>query len=130
MYSGKPGVHAMYMAKKKVTPHPKPQYRKTFIRAWRKHRGLTQVELAERVRERLGKMTHASVGRIENRKQPYSQPILEAFADELTNGDVASLLIRDPSDPEGIWSIWDQAKEAERREIVEHAKITIRKTGT
>lgn len=75
-------------------------------------------------------MTHASVGRIENRKQPYSQAILEAFADELTNGDVASLLIRDPSDPEGIWSIWDQAKPAQRIEIVEHAKITLRKSGT
>jgi hypothetical protein len=37
--------------------------------------------------------------------------------------------MRDPTDPEGIWSIWDQAKAAQRRTIVEIAK-TIAKTGS
>ena len=42
----------------------------------------------------------------------------------------AQLLEHDlPADPEGIWSVWDQAKPGERRQIVEIAKTLI-KTGT
>lgn len=67
----------------------------------------------------LGGMTHASLSRIERGLQPYSQSVLEAIADELTDGDVACLLVRDPSDPDGIWSIWERAKTTERRMIVD-----------
>ena len=74
-------------------------------------------------------MTHASLSRIERGRQPYSQAILEALSDELTNGDTASLLMRNPTDPEGIWSVWDKAKPGERKMIVDIAK-TIIKTGT
>ena len=116
---------------KKVTPRFKrrPTYRKTYIRAWRQTKGLSLELLAERVGERIGSMTHASLSRIERGLQPYSQPILEAIAEELTGGDVASLLIRNPTDPEGIWSIWDQAKPGQKAQIVEVAK-TLLKTGT
>lgn len=90
---------------------------------------MTLEQLAERVGVRLGAgFTHASLSRIERGLQPYSQPILEAVADELQI-DVASLLMRDPSDPEAMWSIWDQAKQGERKIIVDIAK-TIVKTGT
>jgi transcriptional regulator with XRE-family HTH domain len=85
--------------------------------------------LAERVGEKIGGMTHASISRIERGLQPYSQPILEAIADELTGGDVASLLMRDPSDPNAIWTLWERAKPGERRMIVDIAN-TILKTGT
>jgi len=116
---------------KKVVPRFKhrPAYRKTYIREWRQTRGLSLEVLAERVGERIGSMTHASLSRIERGLQPYSQPILEAIADELTGGDVASLLMRNPADPEGIWSIWDQAKPGQKAQIVEVAK-TLLKTGT
>ena len=116
---------------KKVVPRFKkrPAYRKTFIREWRQHRGLSLEVMAERVGEKIGGMTHASLSRIERGLQPYSQPILEAIADELTGGDVASLLMRNPADPEGIWSIWDQAKPGQKAQIVEVAK-TLLKTGT
>jgi transcriptional regulator with XRE-family HTH domain len=106
-----------------------PKYRPTFIRQWREHRHMTLETLAARVGEKIGGMTHASLSRIERGLQPYSQPILEAIAEELTRGDVASLLMRNPGDPEAIWSIWDQAKPGERRIIVDIAK-TIVKTGT
>ena len=127
-------VHPVYMSKKtatKVTPRFKgqPRHKLTFIRQWRESRGITLEVLAERVGERIGGMTHASLSRIERGIQPYSQPILEAIAEELTGGDVASLLMRDPSDPNAIWSIWDQAKPGERQMIVDIAK-TIVKTGT
>ena len=132
LYKRRIYVHPVYMAKmagkpppKKVVPRPKrPQYRRTFIRAWREHRDLTLEQLAEDIGT-----THATLSRIERGLQPYSQPILEAMADELTGGDVASLLMRNPTDPEGIWSIWDQAKPGQKAQIVEVAK-TLLKTGT
>jgi transcriptional regulator with XRE-family HTH domain len=107
----------------KRSPRPRVQYRRTFIRQWREHRTLTLEQLADRIGT-----THASLSRIERGLQPYSQPLLEALADALMT-DAASLLMRDPSDPEGIWSIWDHAKPGERRMIVDIAK-TVTKTGT
>lgn len=110
---------------KKVTPRfrkPSP-YRLTYLRQWREHRLLTLEQLAERIG-----MTHASLSRVERGLQPYSQPMLEALAEELGT-DPASLIMRDPTDPEGIWSVWDQAEASERALIVDLAK-TITKTGT
>lgn len=118
-------VHAMYMARR-----AKPLPKRNYIREWREFRTLTLERLVERLREAQGlHITHASLSRIERGLQPYSQPILEALAAELTAGDVASLLIRNPNDPEGIWSIWDQAKPGQRLTIIEIAK-TVLKTGT
>jgi transcriptional regulator with XRE-family HTH domain len=80
-----------------------------------------------RCTERLG-ITHASLSRIERGLQPYNQPLLEGLAEHL-NTDTASLLMRDPSDPEGIWSIWDKAKPAVRAQIVRLARALL-ETGT
>jgi transcriptional regulator with XRE-family HTH domain len=101
-----------------------------FILEWRKFRHLTQDQLSERLREAQGLViTRESLSRIERGRQPYSETILRALAAELTGGDPASFLIRNPADPEGIWSIWDKARPAERKLIVELAKTLI-KTGT
>ena len=94
-----------------------------FIREWRQHRGLTQEMLADRLNT-----TKANISRIENRKQGYTQDFLEACAEALRT-EASSLITRDPTDPEGIWSIWDQAKPGERRQIIEIAKTLLR-TGT
>lgn len=109
-------MHLVYMARRK-------QYRVTFMRQWREKAGLT----LERAADRIG-TTHASLSRIERGKQPYSQELLEAAA-AAYNTDVASLLMRNPADPEGLWSIWDHAKPGQRQIIVEIAK-TVLKTGT
>jgi transcriptional regulator with XRE-family HTH domain len=111
------------MRKKPATPQFRRQYAPTYIRQWREYRGLTLEQLASR----LG-TTHASLSRVERGLQPYNQPLLEALANALQT-EVASLLMRNPSDPDGIWSIWDQARPAERRQIVEIAK-TLMKTGS
>jgi transcriptional regulator with XRE-family HTH domain len=95
-------------------------YKRTFIRQWREDRDKTLEWLAEKIG-----ITHASLSRIERGLQPYSQAILEAIAAELST-DVASLLTRDPTDPETIWPIWDKAKPAERKKIVDIAKTIIR----
>lgn len=129
MLDGLSTVHTVYMAKK-VRPRPKAAtaYRKTFIREWRKSRGLTLERLADRVGASVGGFTHASLSRIENGKQPYSQPILEALAEALGT-DPVSLLIRNPTDPEGMWSIWDQAQAGERKMIVDIAKTLVKRAG-
>ncbi len=97
MYSLIRHLHHVYMAKKVVPRLKRPQYRRTFLRQWREHRGYTLEQAAEAV-----DITHASLSRIERGLQPYSQAILEALA-ELYMTDVASLIMRDPTDPEAMW---------------------------
>jgi transcriptional regulator with XRE-family HTH domain len=92
----------------------------TFIRQWRKHRGMTLGEVADIVN-----ISHASISRIETGAQPYSQPILEGIAGALDT-DPASLLSRDPSDHVAIWSIWDIAQPFERELIVNVATAILK----
>jgi transcriptional regulator with XRE-family HTH domain len=101
----------------------KPRRQPHFIRQWREHRGLTQQSLAERLH-----MSAAQLSRIENGHQPYTQDLLEACAEALRT-DPASLLMRNPSDPEAIWSVWERAKPAQRRQLMDAAR-TLLKVGT
>lgn len=135
LYVDNGSVHDLYMpaskAKKVVVRLKQPDFRPTFIKQWRKHRDLSQEKLAERVANYLAERgdnsgyTYASVGRLENGKMGYTQMILEALADALQT-DPASLLMRDPLDPTGIWSIWDNALPAERRLITEQAEVVVK----
>lgn len=99
------------------------RYRRTFIREWRKHRNLTLEQLADRL-----SMTNPHLSMLERGLRGYTQETLERIAEALQT-DVASLLMRNPTDPEAIWSIWDEAKPAEREQIVAIAQA-LRKTGT
>lgn len=92
---------------------------KTFIRDWRKHRGKTLVQAAEYLH-----MNHGQLSRIERGEQPYNQYLLEKLADFLMC-DPVDLLVRNPNDPEAIWSIWDKAKPGERAQIVAVANALI-----
>lgn len=94
-----------------------------YIREWRKFRELTQEQLAERIG-----ITKSYLSKIESGKKRYDQPFLEAAAVAL-RCEPADLIIRDPSDPDGIWSIWDQLRPLERAQVVEIAK-TLKRTGT
>jgi transcriptional regulator with XRE-family HTH domain len=119
-------VHSVYMAKKRDHVRGRRQYRRTFLREWRKHRGLTLEKVAEQVGQRLGrKFTHASLSRIERGLQPYSQGILEALAD-IYDTSVVALLIQSPNDSEGIWPIWEQASPSERKAIVEVSRALVK----
>lgn len=73
-------------------------YRKTYIREWRERRGLSLRRLADRIEmgEDEQSLSHASIGRIENGQQPYSQPIIEAIAHAL-GVEVTDLLSVDPT---------------------------------
>lgn len=62
------------MAKKR-----KKRLNRTFTREWRKHRNLTQAQLAERVGVAQG-----SISDLEKGVFAYTQPMLEALADALS----------------------------------------------
>jgi transcriptional regulator with XRE-family HTH domain len=118
----------MYMGKQRINSRFRRPARPTYIRAWRQYRGLTLEQTADRVGTSVGGFTHASLSRIERGLQPYSQPILEALADALGT-DAASLLMRDPNEAEGLWTLWDQARPGERKLIVDLAKTIIKRSA-
>jgi transcriptional regulator with XRE-family HTH domain len=107
---------------KRIAFQKKRARRRTFFKEWRLHRGLSQEQLAERLETSV-----ASISRIESGAQPYTQDVLEALAEAL-NTDPASLIMRNPDEPEAMWSIWDQAKKGERQLIEELARSVV-KTG-
>lgn len=114
------------MPRSKVTPRPKqPLYRPHFLRQWREFREYT----LEQVGEAVG-ISHAQLGRIERRLQPYNQGLLESLAD-LYRTDPASLLMRDPTQSDAMWSLWDQAREAERDDTRKFLEFRVKsRTGT
>lgn len=97
--------------------------KRIFLREWREHRGLTLVQAAERVG-----VTHGFLSKVERGKRNYTQELLEALA-EAYRTDPASLLMRNPTDPEGIWSIWDQIPPSERPRAIDVLRALTR-TGT
>lgn len=79
-------------------PKPRPKY-PTFLKVWRKHRGLTQEAAASR----LG-MDRSNLSKIERGEVPYNQALLEAAADAY-QCEPADLIMRDPNSP--IWTLMD-----------------------
>lgn len=75
---------------------PDMERKPTYIREWRRHRGYTQRDVIGRL-EVLGlSMTEASLSRIENGRQPYTQDTLEAIAAALET-DPDALIGRNPT---------------------------------
>lgn len=85
--------------------------KKTFIREWRKYRGLTLQRLADRL-----DMTPSHLSMLERGERGYTQETLEAIADALST-QPGSLLMRNPTNESAIWSIWDNALPADRARI-------------
>jgi transcriptional regulator with XRE-family HTH domain len=92
------------------------RFRRTFIRQWREHRGLTLEQLAERVDRSTG-----SLSMLERGERGYSQEGLEALAEALQT-DPASLLMHDPTGTDDVWAAWIAAPEADQRQAVEAAE--------
>jgi transcriptional regulator with XRE-family HTH domain len=100
----------------KPAPKPRKQFKKTYVREWRKHRGLTLERLADRIGMKASALSY-----LERGQSAYTQGTLELLADALQTTP-ASLIMRDPSADDAIWSIWENASEGERRQITEVAK--------
>lgn len=103
--------------------NPKQKKKRLFLREWRAHRHLTQEKLADRA-----EVTQGMISQLENGQSDYTGELLERLADALSC-DPVDLIIRDPTESAGLWSIWEQAKPGQRRQIEEVAK-TLLKTGT
>jgi len=114
---------------RKARPHPKPGRRATYIRAWRKHRELTLAQLAERLRVELEMdISEGQLSRIERGETPYSQDVLEALA-QVLRCEPADLIMRDPSQPDAIWSLIDGLKPIERAQAIAVIQA-LQRTGT
>lgn len=101
-----------------------PQQR-LFLKEWREFRQLTQEQLADRIG-----ISRVMVSKIERGLNPYHQAFLEAAAHALMC-EPADLLVRDPSKPDPIWSIWDRIPQAEKPRAIAILKaLTSDKTGT
>lgn len=79
-----------------------------FLKEWRTFRGLTQQQLADRL-----DTTKSVISALENGKQRWNQDILELAAEAL-NCDPVDIIVRDPTAPEPIWSIWDRVPPSNR----------------
>lgn len=110
----------------RVTPIPKPSRPRHFVREWRKYRGLTQEQLAERIEK-----THGAISQLENGKIDYTQGMLEALAEAL-RCDPGDLLSRDPN-KEGavidLLRIMRVASESDQNRIIRIAQELL-KDGT
>lgn len=79
-----------------------------FIREWRLFRGLSQDKLVDRTG-----ISKTTISRLENYGQPYSQDLLEAIAAALDTNP-ASLIGRDPNNPDDVLALWNQVPAADR----------------
>lgn len=111
------------MAQSSLARMKKRALQRTYIRQWRTFRHLTLEQLAERL-----DMTASHLSMLERGQRGYTQETLEAIAHALQTS-AASLIMRDPTDENDMWSIWDQAKPGERKTITEVARAVL-KTGT
>jgi transcriptional regulator with XRE-family HTH domain len=90
-----------------------------FIAAWREFRGMTQSELAEGIG-----YTTASLSRVENFKQAYNQPMLEAIG-QVLHVSPADLLIHDPTAADPLGPILAEATASERLQIAALAETVL-----
>jgi transcriptional regulator with XRE-family HTH domain len=112
------------MAKRVVPQFKERARRRTFFREWRKFRGLTLEAAADRAG-----MTAGNLSAMERGAQGYTQSGLEALADAY-QCDPGQLLTVDPTQGDGIWSIWERAKPGDRQKIADIARTIVGKTGT
>ena len=94
----------------------------TNLKLWRLDRGLTQEKLSERLGMSIGNLSQLERGII-----GYTQETLEGSAQALGISP-ADILVRDPRDPEGIWSIWDTLPRVGRVRAIEILKA-LRRTA-
>ncbi|MET3601838.1 helix-turn-helix domain-containing protein [Martelella mangrovi] len=111
----------------KVVPNFKKERPSYFFKEWRKHRRLTQEELASRIG-----VSASSVSQLENGKQGFTDSTLEAYAWALSCNP-GDLLMRNPLEENEMWSIWDQASKADpakQKQLIDFARYVLSRTGT
>lgn len=84
-----------------------------FIREWRKHAGLTQVQLAERIGISRGQLSKNETG-----MRIIDLDILAKMA-TIFGCRPFEILARDPKETEDIWSIWCSLDAHEQRQAIQ-----------
>lgn len=95
-------------------PKKHRQIRRTYIREWREHVGLTQVQLAQRLEGVVGQST---LSRVENGHYEYTQGTLEAIASAL-DCEPADLIGRLPGAPHELTLIINRLPPDKRKAAV------------
>ena len=110
-----------------------------YLRQWRKASGYSLEYVCDQLRDRLSAQgldkdrrrvgaTHSNLSRIERGEVPYNQTLIDMLA-ELYGTDSGSLIMRDPSDPEELWSLLAELDGREKRQVAEIARA-LKRTGT
>lgn len=94
-----------------------------FIRDWRKHRGLTQEKLAERVGVSTG-----AISQLERGDVGYTQPMLEALSEEL-RCEPSDLITYSPKAVKDLREIWASIPQENREQAMKMLRA-LSKTGT
>lgn len=92
----------------------------TYIRNWRKARGLTMEELAQ-----LSGMNQGNLSKLERALQPYTQANLEKIANALQVSP-ATLLEGDPDHGLDFWGIWANADDDQRETIIQIIRAALK----
>jgi len=108
---------------KVVRSRLKPGAPRHFIKQWLRHRGLTQVRLADRIG-----VTHGALSQLENGKISYTQPMLEALADAL-QCEPPDLLWREPDSQFGLILDYVRKLQPEEQKRVFVILEALRKAG-
>lgn len=104
----------------------KPQFRRTYIRNWRKKAQLSLRALANRMESEPGGdllISHVSIGRIERGEQPYSQPIIEAIAEALGVSVAALLEINPELENSAVLDITSRLRKAQPHELDQAVRV-------
>lgn len=87
-----------------------------FIKQWRKFRGLTMQQLAERL-----ELSVSTFSRIERYRQSPTLDLIGQISVQL-DCSPGELITRDPSRPDDMWAVWNSMTAEERARVFAVAK--------
>lgn len=115
------------MARNPDSPRPHGPY----LREWREHRGYTQAQVVaflEGMEDPKLPTTTASLSRLENGKQPYSQPVLEALA-HIYGTEAGNLLDHNPKKEGEVIDFLAKLDEAQQKQLLAIAQALVSSSG-
>lgn len=93
-----------------------------FLREWRKHRRLTQQQLAD-----LARLSKPFISQLESGERQYTEETLGKLAAAL-GVEIPDLIIRDPSRPTPLWALVSQMTPQQQDQGAEILAAFIRTT--
>lgn len=112
------------------------RFRKTYFKEWRKFCDKTQAQVVSALQQLNGDSppedpslriptTEASLSRLENGKQPYSQSILEALA-EIYDAEPADLIAVNPLKERDVIDFMRHLDEKQKRQVLAIAEAVVK----